>query len=91
MPHELRHSDLARHIKEPQNNICCLNYIKIDKIWKLRLCFTPKVTWYFLYVGRIVSFLFVFYTKYIFLQVFVTVREHSVWQKGAMACLTQQQ
>ncbi len=37
---ELRHySDLSRHIKEPQNGIYCLYFLKNDKIWKLRPCF----------------------------------------------------
>ncbi len=47
---ELRrlHSDLSHHIKERQNSIYCLNFLKkkIDIIWKIRLCFLSKVTIY---------------------------------------------
>ncbi len=56
VPLELRHySDLSRHIKEPQNGIYCLNFLKKVTILKLRLCFIPKVSYYVLSVGTFVS------------------------------------
>ncbi len=34
---------LLRSIKEPQNSIYCFYFLQNDQIWKLRLCFIPKV------------------------------------------------
>ncbi len=42
---EPRHfSDLSPHIKEPQNCIFLFEFLKNNKIWKLRLCLIPKVS-----------------------------------------------
>ncbi len=55
---ELRcYSDLSRHIKEPQNDIYRLNFLKNENIWKLRPCFIPEVTC-FVFSRRAVRFLF---------------------------------
>ncbi len=50
---ELRHySKLSPHIKELQNSIYCLNFLKIT-IWKGRLWLIPKVTGSVLSVGAL--------------------------------------
>ncbi len=49
-----RYSELSHRIKEPQTHIYCLNFFKKnDTIWKLRLCFIPKVTCSVLSVGAL--------------------------------------
>ncbi len=54
---ELRHyTNLSRHITKPQNSICC--FLKNDQIWKLRLCFIPKVTCSVLSVSMLSVFSF---------------------------------
>ncbi len=76
LPFELRHySNLSQHIKKSQNAIYCLNVLKKDTIWKLTLCFIPKVTCSVLSASP-------FFLR----DVFFTVWVHDVWRERTLAC-----
>ncbi len=79
---EERYSNLPRHLKEPQNGINCLNFLKKMTIWKLRLCFIPKVTCSVLVSWSVVSFLLLRRC------IFHCVEKHDVWRESGMACQT---
>ncbi len=68
---------LQRSVKEPQNGIYCLNFLPNFKIWKLTLCFIPKVTCSVLSVGELS-------VSSLLRNVFFTVWEH----ESTMACQT---
>ncbi len=80
VPLELRHyGDLSRHIKEPQNYIYCLNFLKMT-IWKLRL-FHTKSNLLCLVCRCAVSFLSAPWC----------ILTAWTWRESAMACWTLQQ
>ncbi len=77
VPLKIKHySKLSPHIKEPQNAIYSLNFLKNEKIGKLGLCFIQKVTCSVLSVSTLA-------VSSLLCNVFFTV-----WRERAMACWT---